>query len=147
MSDRSPARLTGIDMLRGAAALWVVVYHAFGSFVPHEEGALWQRIAASPVLLGFTGVNLFLVLSGFCIHLPLAMRMRDGELPRLEHGRYWKRRFVRLYPAYAAAMVFSLTFGVVSWMWLNNDYSIAAALGQLWGARWDILSHVTLTHD
>jgi peptidoglycan/LPS O-acetylase OafA/YrhL len=53
---------------------------------------------------GYTGVTLFFVLSGLCIHLPQARR---GE-HRVSVGKFAARRFWRLYPAYLASILFSV---------------------------------------
>jgi peptidoglycan/LPS O-acetylase OafA/YrhL len=51
--------------------------------------------------LGYTGVGLFLVISGFSIHLRWAERRDRSFSP----AAFWRRRIVRLYPTYLIALV------------------------------------------
>ncbi|MDS4027753.1 MAG: acyltransferase [Candidatus Contendobacter sp.] len=92
--------LTG---LRGLAALWVMTFH------------LWLVISNAPSILikfnqwsidltplfscGWIGVNIFFGLSGFLLFLPFAQIML-GLRERIYLGEYFKRRFLRLFPAY-----------------------------------------------
>src|SRR5690606_27227186 len=67
--------LRSIDILRGAAALGVVLYHAHGFFwrtgAPAPAfGSIAAALRSLTSLLleqGWLGVHLFFVLSGFCI--------------------------------------------------------------------------------
>lgn len=145
-ADPSRKRLVGIDVLRGSAALMVLFYHALGAYILMGSDSPVAAVLASPIILGFAGVHLFLVLSGFCIHLPMAMRMRDARAMRLDQRAYWKRRFRRLYPAYFVAMIFSAAFAVGSSMWLANNYSAAALVGELSDIKWDFTSHLFMGH-
>ena len=100
--DAGPKRLLSVDALRALAALYVMFGHTdLGRF---RGSPVWPSV--EPVwLCGGTGVSLFLVLSGFSIHLRWARR-QDGE--PFPVGRFWRRRFVRLYPTYWAALALSL---------------------------------------
>jgi peptidoglycan/LPS O-acetylase OafA/YrhL len=92
-------RLASIDALRGIAALAVVLFHA-AMFVPFVGADnLAGRALAEFLNLGFSGVYLFFVISGFCIHLRYCA---DGKQPGFL--AFWKRRIRRLYPGYAAAL-------------------------------------------
>ncbi|HEX6647978.1 MAG TPA: acyltransferase [Pyrinomonadaceae bacterium] len=114
----APARLRGIDALRGIAALGVVFYHAV------EKGAnvLPNNILDYPIRLvqfassfGYIGVFLFFVISGFCIHLQWAKSKATGTEPEIRFGPFWKRRIRRLYPPYVIALLLYmvLTAGTV----------------------------------
>jgi peptidoglycan/LPS O-acetylase OafA/YrhL len=87
-------RLAGVDALRFAAACLVMLNH---TTVP------WASLPAATAPIrwlaadGGTGVTLFLVLSGFSIHLRWAQRRHDGTFPV---WRFWRRRFLRLYPTF-----------------------------------------------
>src|SRR5213082_1919498 len=77
-------RFHSIDVLRGVAALSVVVYHLWLRYFPGQstqahlaEFPADHRAAfllTFPIQYGYFGVTLFFVLSGFCIHLPQAWR-------------------------------------------------------------------------
>ena len=101
-------------MLRGLAALGVGWFHARvdlwvgfkamqadpSSYTLSDRLLSYLSLPASQ--LGGT-VMLFFVLSGFCIHLPIASRQRVPHWPS-----YAVRRFVRLYPAYLATLLLCL---------------------------------------
>ena len=82
-----------IQTLRGLAVLAVVLFHSFESFFS----------------LGYLGVDVFFVISGFVI-TPLILQIfkeqtRGRRLSSCEV--FYKKRFYRLAPAMAAALVFS----------------------------------------
>lgn len=99
-------------MLRGVAAAAVLLHHAQGFFRRNGptlfDGEASDLVAAgsSPEAiaywlggLGYLGVALFFVVSGFCIHLPFA-RAGSGSERVLEPRRFFVRRILRLYPTY-----------------------------------------------
>lgn len=122
------------------AALYVVMHHSF------------LQVAESPankpnVLHLFDGfyygryaVDLFIVLSGFCLMLPVvkhAGQLRGGAL------NFFKRRALRILPPYYASLVLSLLL-----VW--------TLIGQKTGTHWDaslpvtwksVWSHLFLIHD
>jgi peptidoglycan/LPS O-acetylase OafA/YrhL len=128
-----------VDALRALAALAVLVGH-----IPFTGGPLpasVQSVLAAGLRLGRLGVPLFLVLSGFCIHLSVARRIAGGVGVRSDWGRFWKRRFWRLYPPYVAAIVFSLAI-----------YAIAGAaaypsMERITSLPLDLLTHLLLIHN
>ena len=103
-----PNRLRGIDALRGAAALGVVLYHA----VDQGKHVLPNNLFHYPVRLvqfassfGYIGVFLFFVISGFCIHLQWARAKAADVEPEIRFGAFWKRRIRRLYPPYIITLL------------------------------------------
>ncbi|MFO0886575.1 MAG: acyltransferase [Pirellulales bacterium] len=140
-------RLTSVDALRGLASLAVLVYHVYGDGFskPGPDHPLLQCIAV-PASVGYVGVNLFLVLSGFCIHMGVA---RQDALSGFNFVAFWKRRFFRLYPPYLAAMVLSVLIGIIGtisvsgglhFSWPPSPYSNTNALvGDFW-------AHVFMLH-
>lgn len=82
-----------IDGLRGIAVLGVIAFH-FG--------------AAPAVSGGFTGVDIFLVLSGFLITANLASDLSRGQLSVLS---FYERRIRRIVPALLVVLAFVLAFG------------------------------------
>jgi len=85
-----------IDGLRGLAILTVLLYH------------FWQEASSpvaywwNPIGSGYFGVNLFLVVSGFCLHWPLVRPGRPAREPSL--AEFARRRAHRLLPPYSAAV-------------------------------------------
>jgi peptidoglycan/LPS O-acetylase OafA/YrhL len=108
---RATGRVAYVDGLRGLAALAVLIYHA----------TLWLQLAlgdANPLgfalRLGAYGVELFFVLSGFCLAYPFLQR-REG----LDLVRFATRRIVRIVPPYWAAIALlavALAFGKTSFI-------------------------------
>lgn len=132
-------RLTSVDALRALAALAVLVGHIPFSGDPLPSAV--QSLLSAGLRLGRLGVPLFLVLSGFCIHLSVARRIAASEGVRSDWGRFWKRRFWRLYPPYVAAIVFSLAI-----------YAVAGAVAfppieRIASLPWDLLTHLLLIHN
>src|ERR1041384_5925331 len=103
-----PTRLRGIDALRGAAALGVVFYHAVDQSqkaLPNNVLQYPFRVVQSVSSLGYIGVFLFFVISGFCIHLQWARSTAAGVKPEIRFSPFWKRRIRRLYPPYLIALL------------------------------------------
>ena len=104
--------LTG---LRGLAAVFVFLFH-YLHFNPQVNLAASVPILGTvlqfPFDFGFMGVDLFFVLSGFLLSLPFAAATLGSiEPPRLRH--YFKRRVLRVFPAYYAQLAIILLVG--SW--------------------------------
>lgn len=99
---RSPVNLSGhmppLDGLRGAALLMVLVYHAaLGTFRPagggyHKLDYYYYHLAS----IGWSGVDLFFVLSGFLITgILIDARSRQGYF-----RNFYMRRVLRIFPLY-----------------------------------------------
>lgn len=134
-----------LDLLRFGAALMVAVYHFLyrgsqdGGFLDHSFGA-----AGVSVSLGYLGVNLFFMISGFVIIWSAS-------------GRDWYAfsisRLARLYPAHLVAM--TITFLMMTWwtqapyttdifQWLGNLTMVAPIFGEQFmdGAYWSIVIEI-----
>lgn len=81
-----------IDGLRGLAILMVLLFHVWRA--AESPAAFWWN----PLASGYAGVNLFLVLSGFCLYWPQVRPVRPAPEPRL--AEFAKRRAHRILPAY-----------------------------------------------
>jgi peptidoglycan/LPS O-acetylase OafA/YrhL len=92
-------KLKALTTLRFFAALHVVVFHMriVGMLPP---GPWWLENFAA---VGYIGVNLFFVLSGFILVYTY------GETG-LTARRFWQARFARIYPAYVLSLVLSAPF-------------------------------------
>jgi len=107
-----------LDGVRGWAALYVVLAHAsYGAFV-ESRGTFWQVIEE---LLGYgrTAVAIFIVLSGFCLMLPVCINL-DQPRKLGWWATYVKRRFRRIVPPYFAALTVSLLLLATLPQWITQ---------------------------
>lgn len=104
-SSTPPQHLTFVHGLRGIAAMLVVFFHLYDSTpVAHKVAEVIPGLIDALLRLGFLGVDLFFVISGYVIALTLHGRMatpRDGL-------RFFLRRQIRLDPPYWAAIAASI---------------------------------------
>ena len=118
-----PARVEALDALRGLAALSVLIFHARGIFwlgfteTLHRHGLglnlnAWLGYLTEPFSYGFLGVNLFFVLSGYCIHRRGAQKLAHDPGASLDWMAFARRRFWRIYPTYVAALLLT---ALVDW--------------------------------
>lgn len=131
------AALTG---LRGVAALFVFVFH-YGSLNPGIRLDLSVPVIGTalqfPLGLGFAGVDLFFVLSGFLLTLPFA-NIALSNAHQQAPGTYYKRRLLRVFPAYYAQLAIILIIGAwfVSWKPVSG-VSLFAHLGMFFNIGGD----------
>lgn len=97
----STERLPGLDLLRAAAVLWVMLFH---SFVVGGLGPQWSWLAR----FGWMGVDLFFVLSGFLIGTQVLAPLARGE--RLSLADFYWRRAWRILPAYWVTLLLYLAW-------------------------------------
>lgn len=110
-------RINSIDIFRGIAVFFVFAYHSmllifWGHDISYLPNGLFDISQLShisslflPYKLGWVGVKLFFVLSGFSIHLgTLKLKI---NLPTIDFCRdFFIKRFFRIYPAYLFAIIF-----------------------------------------
>ncbi len=119
-------RLFQLDLARATAIALVTAYHLWRFF---DAPAVWVGPfdVAGVAAMGFTGVDLFFVVSGYAVSLTWC---------RLGHGQvlaFWATRFLRIYPPYVAAI------GV--WCAVMAAGYVVRPAGPT-----DILTHLTFTH-
>lgn len=122
-----PPRLPYLDGLRAVAALYVVLHHValhtHSTTLNHNvPGAYWLQF-------GRLAVVLFIVLSGYCLALPVAC---NGGVMRQNVMEFYLRRARRILPPYYAALLFSVL-------------CIVFLIGEPTGTHWD--SSLPLTSD
>lgn len=94
-----PHRIPQLDGLRGIAILMIVVWHCFAPLIriPRDfEFRFTATIAAQTLQAGWSGVDLFFVLSGFLIG---GILWDHREAPNYFRV-FYERRFWRIVPAY-----------------------------------------------
>lgn len=103
-------RLVSIDVLRGVAVLLVMLSHLPFSMIVtgSEPDSVYPAAPFEDITeFGRYGVHLFLIISGFSIHMRWA---RKADVTRsIDWLGFWKRRLRRLYPPYLVVLVLSLT--------------------------------------
>jgi peptidoglycan/LPS O-acetylase OafA/YrhL len=107
-----------VESLDGLRALAIGVVMGFHAGVPGLD-------------LGWLGVDLFFVLSGFLITSLLVKEF--GRTGRIDVGKFWARRFLRLMPAYwlyAGFITWAMTTGRWGWVadhggWTPTSYIIS----------------------
>jgi peptidoglycan/LPS O-acetylase OafA/YrhL len=146
----SKLRLHSIDILRGLAALSVAFYHIWGhdgsyafpsiGVVPQTPHPDLFSYLISPFRWGYLGVSLFLVLSGFCIHLPYARKKYAKGSYEFIGKAFFKRRIWRLYPAYIVAVIgTAIALKATSFFpQIAGHFPVPSV--------WDIFSHLTMLH-
>ena len=144
-------RITAIDGMRAMAMLMVYLYHTWefgGSPQLRLEfgGSPELRhtgISFGAIINGFpAGVDLFMVLSGFCLFWPLVSK--PGLLNNWKTGDFAVRRIRRIFPPYLASMV------IVSLLpnTLVCIFKLAhlQAKWQQFPSLWQYATHLTFTH-
>ncbi len=120
-----------INLLRACAALAVVVYHVI-------EHSHWEAYPAAGVLsvfrVGWLGVDLFFVISGFVISYSALILYRQG--PAAFANAYWRRRLARILPLYLLTLVLWIAF-----IWTTFFHQAARD----WA--WQLFAHLAFIHN
>ena len=127
-----------LDPIRGIAILLVFAYHSLDAAYGRDQlpwGHWFREFNAPPSFLllfpatiGWAGVAIFFVVSGFCIHLSFSRSPQWSQ--------FLRRRFFRIYPPYLITLLF---FAFVFPTSRLNFIS-------LWGAK-KLLGHLFLFHN
>ncbi len=133
-----------LDTLRGVAILAVVFYHGFSQCDTTGLPGIVRAVFAA-TRLGWLGVNLFFVLSGFLI---TGILLDSKGTPRY-YKSFYVRRALRILPAYLLLLLLLLLLprigvveGRVSWSFVGlsliylsnvtNFFGVAMQYGPLW---------------
>jgi peptidoglycan/LPS O-acetylase OafA/YrhL len=106
-SETASLYLDALTGVRGFAACWVLLYHAWVAAGPENLYLFLgnQRIDVTPFLSGGgLGVTVFFVLSGFLLALPFAQASARGQA-RPRFPEFFRRRALRVLPAYYAQLL------------------------------------------
>lgn len=136
-SPPPPARFENINLLRAFAALSVVAYHVIElgrwTTFPSSGPLVWFRI-------GWLGVDLFFVISGFVIAYSALLLYRAE--PAAFTRRYWSRRLTRILPLYLATLFAYILIFSPGWNWKMWTVQIATHL--TFTFPWFALTHGAL---
>jgi len=115
-----------LDGLRGFASLYVIFAHLFPNWHGHGIG---ERVGRAVIDAGWSGVDLFFVLSGFLI-TGILLKSKGDSAGRY-FGVFYGRRFLRVFPVYYLMLVVFLIivprvpfFARTNYFWLvpGNSY-------------------------
>ena len=98
-----------LDHWRGFAALWVMLFHGFGSSYDrslHPIVEPFKFIAKT----GWLGVHIFFVISGYCITASAYKIIIKNKTP----WDFIKNRFLRLFPVYWLAFVLTIAVNLIA---------------------------------
>ncbi|WP_026462922.1 acyltransferase family protein [Adhaeribacter aquaticus] len=146
---KAKVHLAYLDGLRGLAALYVVLHHALLQINGASGQSIVENADGEPTLVkllafmfrhGRLAVDLFIVISGFCLMLPVTRF--NGKLKTSVSEFYFKRAR-RILPPYFLAMGLSL-FLIIT--------IIGAETGTHWDvsipvSKMDVLTHILLLQD
>lgn len=130
-------RYPALDLLRGIAIVWVMLFH---SFVVGGLGPDWEWLSR----YGWMGVDLFFVLSGFLIGTQVLTPLSHGK--PLDFTDFYLRRAFRILPAFLVVLAIYMAWpgfrespGLAPWwMFLTFtlnlfvDYGEQAAFSHAW---------------
>jgi peptidoglycan/LPS O-acetylase OafA/YrhL len=136
-SPERDGKLPFIHGLRGIASMAVAVFHCYDSTpVSIQVAATVSAVLDRVIDLGFLGVDMFFVISGFVIALTLFQRLSTFG----EWGRFFLRRQLRLDPPYWAVIVLSIVSAIVV-----NQFN--AETGAPVPSATDVIAHVFYLQD
>jgi peptidoglycan/LPS O-acetylase OafA/YrhL len=97
--SRTSVRINEIDTFRALAVLSVLLFHYTKEFYPGQE---------SLFLFGWSGVDLFFVISGFVMYLQVTRKYATDE--RIFYRKYFRNRFLRIAPAFYVSLLAEVIF-------------------------------------
>jgi peptidoglycan/LPS O-acetylase OafA/YrhL len=100
-----PLRLAYLDGLRALAAGYVVLFHAIPGFSVQYLTGPWRPLKRA-FAYGHEAVAIFIVLSGYCLMLPVVRKDPAGL--GVAFGQFVRRRAKRILPPYFAALAGSI---------------------------------------
>lgn len=137
-----PARILELDGLRGIAIGAVVVYHYFQLTHLAQHGT-WVSYLQSSVRLGWSGVDLFFVLSGFLIGGILL----DARTSTNYFKVFYRRRFFRIMPIYAVLLLAYALLAVVTQGSHTGDFSWLTANAMPWYSYWTFTQNLWMARS
>ena len=143
--NKKRVHLPYLDALRGLAALVVVLHHAYGYAIGDR---IWQfpSVFHRPyhlMLYAHYAVDVFIVLSGYCLMLPVVLS-NSGQLPG-GLGGFLKRRARRILPPYYLALALSVAVVVGVSRLQARGFGAGEPIEALTAGG--ILSHLLMVHN
>jgi len=138
-------RVPQIDGLRALGMLMVYFFHIweFGGSPTWKVSLLGRQANVIGFLRNFgTGVDLFMVISGFCLFWPLCKSA--GALSGWDCGRYFRHRVRRIVPPYYAAIGYTVLLPVLL-VTIFRSMNLAANWQPVPSA-WQLFTHFLFIH-
>src|SRR5277367_924348 len=111
-----------LDTVRGIAILMVFLFHGFEDFIPSGSNVpAWERLFLSTMSLGWIGVNLFFVLSGFLI---TGILLDSVNRPRY-YSHFYFRRALRILPPYYLLIAVLILLSRLSFVHQHTSWAFA----------------------
>ena len=131
-----------VDGIRGLSVLMVLWFHFWQQtwFMPNYPTPWLSFLGITNLTpshirwVGYIFVDMMVLLSAFCLTLPIARSTLLGEGVD-DACTFYKKRFARIYPSYLLAVLVSFGFQ----LWWGHYPSVSYALR-------DLVSHLTFTH-
>jgi peptidoglycan/LPS O-acetylase OafA/YrhL len=115
------SHLPYLDGLRGLASLFVVVGHLWLAIHGMKALSGVAGLLTNWLLYGHLAVDVFIVLSGFCLALPYA---RHTPNPRVNISRFYFKRARRMLPPYFAAITISVLLALLAQVFFSKQHGI-----------------------
>lgn len=133
-------RIPALDGVRGLAILLVILFH----HTLMGQETLFDRVYVNLARLGWSGVDLFFVLSGFLI-TGLLVDSRGGAH---YYRNFYIRRTLRIFPLYYAFLFFTLRMS--PWLWPDTELAAMsrdAMAGRSEAWYWLYLPNILFARD
>ena len=131
-----------VDGIRGLSVLMVLWFHFWQQtwFMPNYPTPWLSFLGITNLTpshirwVGYIFVDMMVLLSAFCLTLPIARSMLLGEGVD-DACTFYKKRFARIYPSYLLAVLISFGFQIYWGHYPTVSYAVR-----------DLVSHLTFTH-
>lgn len=130
-------RLPTVDILRGFAAVLVVLAH----FVQTSCPKFFENSSPFWITMAQWAVGLFFIISGLCIHLPQIRAEKNNSPSDLNIRFFYRRRFLRLYPAHFIVLCLS---AVVAAFFSIDESHFSSCLSV--PTKLQFLAHIFMVH-
>jgi len=139
-------RLTALDGLRGFAVISVFFYH-YARAAERHSGSLLAGVTSQIFGFGWSGVDLFFVLSGFLITGILYDTVGDAGY----YKKFYARRALRIFPIYyLLVLIFLLIAPILNIHWQPQHLAFLVYLGYpaalIWPTLVQVSPLVAITH-
>lgn len=131
-----------VDGIRGLSVLMVLWFHFWQQtwFMPNYPTPWLSFLGITNLTpshirwVGYIFVDMMVLLSAFCLTLPIARSTLLGETAD-DACTFYKKRFARIYPSYLLAVLISFGFQIYWGHYPTISYAVR-----------DLVSHLTFTH-